>query len=117
MTPRDVEPVDDSHVTRRVTPGSDATTLTTGVRNGNDTGRGTGEGGSSGAFPLPVGPPETSCPDDACATAVRLNAHLASKGAPPCSFVRVPAQYYAEDLPFRAACLKAASVVGLYKLS
>lgn len=74
-----------------------------------------GTGVRRASFPLPVGPPETSCPDNACDTAVRLNAHIASKGAPPSSFVRVPAQYYDEDLPFRAACLQAASVNHLCK--
>lgn len=87
-------------------------------RGGGDEGtRGIESGtcGSRASFPLPVGPPETSRPDDSCATAVRLNSYLASRGAPPSSFVRVPAQYYDEDLPFRAACLKAATVHHLCK--
>jgi len=66
-------------------------------------------------FPLPAGPPATSLPDDHCAMAVRLNNHLSSRGAPASSFIRVPAQYYDEDLPFRVACLKAASVHHLCK--
>lgn len=37
------------------------------------------------------------------------------QGAGPARFIRVPAQYYAEDLPFRAACLHAHSVDHLCK--
>ena len=77
-------------------------------------GDGSGDGGDA-RFPLPHGPPETSCSDDEGRTAVRLNAELTSKGAPPAAFVRVPAQYYDEDLPFRMACLKAPSVHHLCK--
>ena len=61
-------------------------------------------------FPLPAGPPETSEEDSDCATARRLNDLIVARGASPSKFVRVPAQYYDEDLPFRAACVGAPSV-------
>lgn len=63
-----------------------------------------------GRFPLPAGPPESSEEDPDCATARRLNDLIVARGASPSKFVRVPAQYYDEDLPFRAACVGAPSV-------
>ena len=63
-----------------------------------------------GRFPLPAGPPESSEEDSDCATARRLNDLIVARGASPSKFVRVPAQYYDEDLPFRAACVGAPSV-------
>ena len=55
------------------------------------------------AIPLPAGPRSQSEEDPDCATARRLNDLIVARGASPSKFVRVPAQYYDEDLPFRAA--------------
>lgn len=73
-------------------------------------------GGSAEASRIPPGPPETSLPDPECDTAKRLDAALVSAGAAKARcWVRVPANYYDEPLPFRAACVKAPSVEHMCK--
>ena len=81
---------------------------------GGSAGAGVGCAGAPGE-PIPAGPPETSRVDNECDTARRLNGDLASKGCAPSKFVRVPAQYYDEDLEFRRRCLNGKSVDHLCK--
>lgn len=62
------------------------------------------------AHPLPAGPPESSFVDVSSPVVRRLNDWMLRRGAvTPAVFVRVPAQYYDEDLHFRAACVASAT--------